>query len=59
MLPGAFPSLVWVCTALKVTELGGATPPCPGKVLAEVKVLGKIRLDGEWKDFDFTPWRFS
>ena len=41
LLHGAFPSLGWVRTALKVTELGGATPPCPGKPLAEVKVLHK------------------
>ena len=38
---GALPGLRWVRTALVVTELGGATPPCPGKLLAEVKVLGK------------------
>ena len=41
LLHGAFPSLGWVRTALEVTELGGATPPCPGKLLAEAKVLGK------------------
>ena len=41
LLHDAFSILGWVSTALEVTELGGATPPCPGKVLAEVKDLGK------------------